>query len=201
MIIIYFASGGFCFLNETLPKAKEAFKSSETAEESDDIESTMTDIEMMPNHNGINGEVVIRESDINTEITETYTDIVRDTKILVKPDKSTQNSQHSVAFLRRVRKAVKAFSFTSIRRKFITHHKKQCVACCHCYYTKSRSQSIRSLITSCEVWNQFGGGVVSNFKQIIRLLLDRRVILSTLIYGIMGYVAVMSNEVSCIKSE
>ena len=124
MIIIYFASGGFCFLNETLPKAKETFKSSETAEESDDTESTMTDIEMIPNHNRITSEVVIRESDINTEITETYTDIVRDTKILVRPDKSTQNSQHNRAFLRRVKKAVKAFSFTSIRRKFITHHKK-----------------------------------------------------------------------------
>ena len=62
MIIIYFASGGFCFLNETLPKAKETFKSSETAEESDNTESTMTDIEMILNHNRITSEVVIRES-------------------------------------------------------------------------------------------------------------------------------------------
>ena len=174
---------------------------------SDDTESTITDIEMismttseseleLPNHNGMT-----RESDINAEITVNDTESGTDTDILIEPSKSAQNGRHNVAFATRVKKAIRTFSFTSLGKKFIRHHKEQCVACCHCYYTKSRSQSLRSLITSRKTWKQLGQGIISNLKQIIRLFLDRRVMLSTVVYGLMGYAAIMTNEVSYIKRD
>ena len=198
-------------MNETLPKAKEAYKLRKTEESANsDTESTITDIEMemmsvtmrakVPNHGDITDEAMIKESAFNIEITETDTEIERDTEALLENSKSTQNNHNNIAFTTRMKEAVSTFKFSSLGKKFIRHHKKQCIACCHCCL-KSRSQSLLPHITSCETEKKLGQGVMSNLKKIVKLLLDRRVILSTLIYGIMGYVAVMTNEVSYVKSE
>ena len=188
-----------------MPKAKEAYKSTEELDnddDEDDTESTATDIELISMSaneseseltNGNNGATpVIRESDIDTDMNES------DTEMLIGFSGNIQSgSPQKLGFLVVVKNAVKNFSFSSFRRKFVRHHKEQCIACCHCYYTsRGRSQSLTSLITSRGTWKRLGAGILSNFKQILRLLMDRRVILSTVIYGLMGYTAIMTNEVS-----
>lgn len=198
---------GFCFLNETLPKAKEAYKSAEESDDEDDqddqddTQSTVTDIELISMSasesdselitNENNGDTsVIRESDIDSDMKES------DTEMLIGFSGNIQNgSPEKLRYSVVVKNAVKNFSFSSFRRKFMKHHKEQCITCCHCYYTsRGRSQSLKSLITSCESWKRLGSSILSNFKQILRLLLDRRVILTTVIYGLMGYAAIITNE-------
>ena len=155
------------------------------------MSASESDSELITNEN--NGDTsVIRESDIDTDMNES------DTEMLIGFSGNIQNgSPEKLQYSVIVKNAVKNFSFSSFRRKFVKHHKEQCIACCHCYYTRrGRSQSLTSLITSCESWKRLGSSILSNFKQILRLLLDRRVILTTVIYGLIGYASIITSEVS-----
>ena len=203
IILIYLlliSLAGFCFLSETLHKSKSKWNKQspdqshdQSLNESSDSESDYheTDIEMVSLTNGSESELTngIVESDLSTDVDVSLTD-ESDTELLITKD--TVHVQQQPLHWKIRNKMKRSLDPISLGKRFLHHHKEQCIECCYCCSKETCLSLIHNRTGSLNL-NQ---RIFSKLK----LLIDRCVIVSVLLYGFLGFVAVMSNEVKANSS-
>lgn len=151
----------------------------------------------------INDNDLISESDLDSDLNASDTELLLDTH-------AQQNEQSGS---RRFKLAIRSVKLSSLWKQFLSHHKQQCIACCYCCFLYPKSQSIISQVTSSslpltahfllqvtssQAWKVLGRKIISKLKEMFKLALDRRVVVSILLYGLVGYVVIIINEVSSL---
>lgn len=145
----------------------------------------------------------VRESDLDTDtdVNNTDTELLLDDDPPLYGIRNNRKKNWLHLMKDKIKRTIMSLSLVSLWKKFLTHHKEQCIACCYCCYSipssgsSSSSSSILSSVTTLNTWKRIGHKIASNTKMMLKLMLDRRVILSTSTYGLLGFVAIMTNEV------
>ena len=187
----------FVFLDETLHTKKKKKISRRVSDQSDSSQSS--DVEMRKQGSGeqletddseieMNGTAsLIAESDIDSQSDfEIVSAESSDVELLVRAPRHNKRR-------RWIAKVKNAPSKVVVRAKKRFHHyRQQCVSCvmwwtqckCECSVEKTKSYVVEK--------SKAG---VAKLKMMLNLLRDRRVLLSTGLYGLLGFITIISNEV------
>ena len=186
----------FVFLDETLhtKKKKKISNSRRVSDQSDSSQSS--DVEMKSGERTERGyseiemngtATLIAESDIDSQSDfEIVSAESSDVELLVRVPRHNKRR-------RWIAKVKNAPSKVVVRAKKRFHHyRQQCVSCvmwwthckCECSVEKTKSYAVE----------KFKAGV-AKLKMMLNLLRDRRVLLSTGLYGLLGFITIISNEV------
>ena len=188
----------FVFLDETLHTKKKKKISRRVSDQSDcsqssDIEMKSGDqVETDDSEIEMNGTAtLIAESDIDSQSDfEIVSAESSDVELLVRVPRHNKRK-------RWIAKVKNAPSKVVVRAKEGLHHyRQQCVSCvtwctqckCECSVEKTKSYVVEK--------SKAG---VAKLKMMLNLLRDRRVLLSTGLYGLLGFITIISNEV-CQRS-
>ena len=196
--LVLISLAGFCFLSETLHKSKSNWNKQspdqshdQSLNESSDSDSDYhkTDIEMISLTSDNESELTngIVESDLSTEVDVSLTDD-SDTELLIR--KETVHVQQQPLNWKIRNKMKRYLDPISLGKQFLHHHKEQCIECCYC----CSKETCLSLVHNRTGSSNLSQRILSKLK----LLIDRRVIVSVLLFGFLGFVAVMANEVKDI---
>ena len=185
--LVLISLAGFCFLSETLHKSKSNWNKQsphqshdQSLNESSDSDSDYyeTDIEMV----SLTSE---SENELTNGIVESDDS---DTEFLVR--KETVHVQQQPLNWKIRNKMKRYLDPISLGKQFLHHHKEQCIECCYC----CSKETCLSLVHKRTWSSNLSQRILSKLK----LLIDRRVIVSVLLFGFLGFVAVMANEVKDI---
>lgn len=191
----------FMFLDETLHTKKKKKKSRRDSDQSDCSQSS--DIEMKRQGSGertetndseieMNGTAsLIAESDIDSQSDfEIVSAESSDVELLVRVPQHNKRR-------RWITKVKNAPSKAAERAKEELHHyRQQCVSCVM-WCTQCKCECSVEKTKSCVMEKSKAG--LCKLKMMLGLLRDRRVLLSTGLYGLLGFTTVLSNEV-CQRS-
>ena len=183
----------FLFLEETLRKRKNVGPSDESNDLESDVQNsdTDTDIEMVSLTSESETESANHIADSDEENQSDFTDSV-DTKPLLRNGVSVAIQQPPIS--KRMHLKIKSLDPIAAGKKLLQIQKDQCIECCYCCPgIGEESVSLRGCKPSdvCEILKKIG----RKFLLMFRLMLDRRVIVSTLLYAFIGGTTVTANEV------
>ena len=189
------------FLDETLHTKKKKKKSRRVSDQSDC--SLSSDIEMRQQGSGertetddseieMNGTTsLIAESDIDSQSDfEIVSAESSDVELLVRAPQHSKRRR----WITRIKNAPSKAAERA--KEGLRHYREQCISCvmwctqckCECSVEKTKSYVVKK--------SKAG---VAKLKMMLGLLRDRRVLLSTGLYGLLGFTTVLSNEV-CQRS-
>ena len=135
------------------------------------------------------------ELDDSESATDSEYDATSDTE-LIRSRRYHKHSTFSKRFYDSYRKSLQTFSFVKLARKVLQRITDcvggffTCVVCLWNYdYTKCKPQNVRTRSTG------WGKSVANGFWRSFKLILDRKVFLSVSLYGLIAFLAIVSNEV------
>ena len=127
-------------------------------------------------------EDVVMDSDIDSELNTS------DVELLLNGHAVNIQVHQKHSLLQKLERKLKSISLLTLWNRFTLHHKQQCIACCYCCLHKSESSLTQSKGPLCH-------RIISKIRMMFKLMIDRRVIVSIGLYGLVGFIAIITNEV------
>jgi hypothetical protein len=194
----FYYIAGFCFLEETLYKTRKdkyEVQSRNLDDSSNDpsdtdvdtnvemVSLTVNNTEMDTNHHDM-------ESDIDSQSMEDSSD-VEALQVAINSDSeqlllNTDVGKESMSS--KIRRKIEYYNIVAVWGRFISFQKEQCIACIQCCKPKGTSSikdhSIGQLFLK----------ILLKLRDTLKLLLDRRILTSILLYVCLGFLAIILNE-------
>ena len=175
------------FLEETLRKGGQSQQENQSHDSSSSDINSDTDIEMVSLTSESETELPNGSIDSGTDMMESD---MSDTDALLEPHTRVTIQQPSLSRKINLKERLKRVDFSRPFKRFYKMQKEQLRQCCYCFIGEE-GQSLRKCTNPRDIPRKF----MSRITMMLKLMWDRRVIVSVLTYAFAGGITIMSNEV------